>query len=471
MKRIKPPKPAPLDPSLLPAPPAPIAPASDREILLREMREDERGRFDKLLDDSHYLGSTRSAGDRLFLVAERADGPVALFVTGSCCYVIRDRDDWIGWHPRQRAARQKLVVQNRRFALLLPREREPNLASRLLGLFARALPDMWETRFGYRPLMLESFTDPERFEGTCYRAAGWTDVGQSKGFSRARGDLYLRRDSTPKILWMKPLHPRARELLCAPDVHERQETGARSSAHGVLPLAESRWPSLLEALAAARPEGRRAGKYPVRAVLAIVVMALLCGENTVAGFNRFARTLKPDQRAKLGLPRVKGAKAYSIPGYDVYRDILGAVDPAVLAGAINGWLASNAEGLPRALALDGKMIRDLAGTLTLANHETGEPVATAPLKVKEGAGEDAELRAAQRLLEDGPALDGAIVTADALHAQDETARIITGKGGDYLLQAKGNRRSVRDALAAKTREARELLKKRRSNAAASRPGR
>ena len=110
---------------------------------------------------------------------------VALLAWGPCCYALQDRDDWIGWSRTFRATRQKLVVQLRR--LLIPEAtREPNLASQALGAVTRELPALWEKRFGYRPVLATTFSDREVHAGTCYRAAGWLPVGESKGYARHR---------------------------------------------------------------------------------------------------------------------------------------------------------------------------------------------------------------------------------------------------------------------------------------------
>jgi hypothetical protein len=100
-------------------------------------------------------------------------------------------------------------------------------------------------------------------------------------------------------------------------------------------------------------------------------------------------------------------------------------------------LQARAGTLPAALALDGKMIRDHLGLLTLAQHEDGAPVAVAVYDQKEHT-ERCEQTAAAALLETLPALDGQLITADPLHCQRGHARAIVEKGGDYLLQVKGN---------------------------------
>ncbi len=108
---------------------------------------------------------------------------------GAACYSIKDRDRWIGWSPTLRAERQKLIVQNRRFLMLVEKGKHPNLASRILGAATRALPKHWEERFGCRPVLAETFTDIEQFHGTCYKAAGWEAVGMSKGYARHHADF------------------------------------------------------------------------------------------------------------------------------------------------------------------------------------------------------------------------------------------------------------------------------------------
>lgn len=114
------------------------------------------------------------------------------------------------------------------------------------------------------------------------------------------------------------------------------------------------------------------------------------------------------------------------------------MDPEAFAWILNDWLACRSGSLPQALALDGKMIRDHIGLLTLAQHEDGAPQALAVYDQKEGT-ERCEQTAAADLLEKLPALDGKIITADPLHCQRKTARLIVEKGGDFLLQIKGKK--------------------------------
>ena len=117
------------------------------------------------------------------------------------------------------------------------------------------------------------------------------------------------------------------------------------------------------------------------------------------------------------------------------------MDPQAFAQRLSQWLLGRAGSLPSALAMDGKMIRDHIGLLTLAQHEDGAPQAVAVYDQKEGT-ERCEQTAALALLESVDAWDGQMITADPLHCQRKVARAIVEKGGDYLLQIKGNQKRL-----------------------------
>jgi hypothetical protein len=167
-------------------------------------------------------------------------------------------------------------------------------------------------------------------------------------------------------------------------------------------------------------------------------MALLCGCRQISEIARFATRLTPRQRADLGLPIRKGTKRfYEVPGYNVFYDVLTRMDPEPFSEILSQWLGQQAGALPGALALDGKMIRGIIGTVSLVDVEDGSPVAVAIMDQKENT-DRCELKAAQQLIESLPSLNGKTLTADPLHCQKETARAIVEKGGDYFLQIKGN---------------------------------
>ena len=104
------------------------------------------------------------------------------------------RDRFIGWCPSERERNLQLIVNNARF-LILPWVQSQNLASKLLALAARLLPQDWHDRYAYRPVLLETFVDTQRFTGTCYKAANWIPVGQTQG--RGKLDRFFHKADLP----------------------------------------------------------------------------------------------------------------------------------------------------------------------------------------------------------------------------------------------------------------------------------
>jgi len=398
---------------------------------------DQVAAFDQQLAAQHYLGAGRPVGDYLRQIVERDGRPVALLVWGPACYALKDRDLWISWSVNQRVERLKLIVQNRRFLLLTPKGAAPNLASQSLAAAVRALPDQWRQHFGYRPLLAESFTDPEAHAGTCYKASNWEAVGLSAGYSRHRADFYVPNDR-PKKLWLYPLCPDAKALLRSAQLPEALRPALIAGPSGTLPVKVGQMDSLLDVFRRAPDPRERNTRYRIGPVLTIIAMALMAGRREIAEIARFATTLTQPLRRRLNLPLKKGTKRFhQVPGYDVFYQVLTRMDPEGFATLLTDWLQHHHGQLPAALALDGKMIRDHIGLLTLAQHEDGAPQALAVFDQKENTPR-CEQSTATALLEKLPALDGKIVTADPLHCQRKTARVIVDKGGDYLFQIKGN---------------------------------
>lgn len=417
-------------------PPAPPLPA-DSLIEVRVAAPAEAAELAALLNEGHYLGADHPVGDHLRQVVTRAGRRVAVLAWGPACYALKDRDRWIGWDATRRVERLSLLVQNRRFLLLVARGAAPNLASQVLAAAVRALPGHWLERFGYRPLLAETFTDPEAYQGTCYKASAWEPVGTSQGYGRHRADFY-REHGKPKHLWLRPLHPSAKTLLRAaePALPDSCRAGLRRAPTGTLPLKNAQLPSLLETLRAVPDPRSKNTRFKIGPVLSIVALALLAGRRDIASIWRMAHLLDQNQRLLLALPRDAGKKVRLAPGYSVFYEVLTRLDPEAFAHVLNRWLAAHAGTLPGALALDAKFIREAVGVLSLVEADTGVPVALAVVDQKENTPRSEQARAAELLAT--AALDERIVTGDALHATREQARTIMGKGGDYLLQIKGN---------------------------------
>jgi hypothetical protein len=144
---------------------------------------------------------------------DRSPNGILLAVLGfaSSAWRLSSRDQFIGWNDEQRIANLRYVVSNARF-LILPWIRRPNLASRILGGIVRRLPQDWEERYHYRPILLETFVQLDRFTGTCYKAANWIRFGTTDGYS-----LYgkKQKEQVPtKAVFVYPLTRKFREILC-----------------------------------------------------------------------------------------------------------------------------------------------------------------------------------------------------------------------------------------------------------------
>ena len=167
------------------------------------------------MESSHYLGAGPLCGAQLRYLVRCREGLLGALAFSASAWRLGTRDRWIGWSERARLRNLKFVVANSRF-LLVPRI--PNLASHVLSRCAARLAADWQDRYGYKPLLVESFVDPDRFGGTCYRAAGWIRLGATAG--RGRQDRDHRRQCGVKEVFILPLDPAAKEQLCVEPVRE-----------------------------------------------------------------------------------------------------------------------------------------------------------------------------------------------------------------------------------------------------------
>jgi len=169
----------------------------------------------EFIERYHYLAYRVPVGANLrYIVCSPRCGEqvLACLLWSSPAWKMTPREQWIGWNQEQRAQNLQLVVNNSRF-LILPWVRVRGLASMILGQCARQLPDDWELRYGYRPLLLETLVDACRFRGTCYRAANWLHVGQTTGRGRMDRE-HQRHGQAIKDIYVYPLVRDARQRLC-----------------------------------------------------------------------------------------------------------------------------------------------------------------------------------------------------------------------------------------------------------------
>ncbi|MBD3349681.1 MAG: DUF4338 domain-containing protein [Candidatus Eisenbacteria bacterium] len=166
--------------------------------------------FASLIEEHHYLGYTQPVGEHLKYLVYARSRPVAAFAWSSAPRHLGPRDRFIGWSKEARRARIHLLAYGTRF-LIMPWVEVPHLASHLLGRMARRLPRDWEALYGHTILYLESFVEPGRYRGTCYRAANWRFLGLTTG--RGKDDQTKRANRPLKEVLGYPLTGRFRELL------------------------------------------------------------------------------------------------------------------------------------------------------------------------------------------------------------------------------------------------------------------
>jgi hypothetical protein len=175
---------------------------------------DNRALFRQYIQRYHYLGYKVPCGAQLrYFVRSRplSNRIVACLLFTSAALKISPRDRWIGWNNQARKYNLPRIINNSRF-LIFPWIQVQQLASKILSFVIHQLPDDWLEAYRVRPLLLESFVDPQRYSGTCYRAANWIHVGTTQGRGRMDRNQDVQRHV--KEIFLYPLHPNAREILC-----------------------------------------------------------------------------------------------------------------------------------------------------------------------------------------------------------------------------------------------------------------
>ena len=166
--------------------------------------------FNALLAQHHYLGYTQPVGEHLKYLVYAGQRPIACLAWSSAPRHLAPRDRFIGWSLSARRRNLRLIAYSPRF-LVLPWVSVKHLASHLLGAIMRRLSADWERRYGHPIYFAETFVDPERYAGTCYRAANWIPLGVTTG--RGKDDQTHRAKRSRKEVLGYILHPRFRELL------------------------------------------------------------------------------------------------------------------------------------------------------------------------------------------------------------------------------------------------------------------
>lgn len=167
-------------------------------------------RWKSYVDNYHMLGEKSVFGSRLQYIIKSGDIELGCMQFSASAWALKDRDNWIGWSIADKTARLNLIVNNSRY-LIFPWVNIKNLASKALSLAVKQIQEDWLREYCYSPVLLETFVDLEHFKGTCYKAANWKYLGETKG--RGRMDKNKEYALSKKAIFMYPLQRNFKEVL------------------------------------------------------------------------------------------------------------------------------------------------------------------------------------------------------------------------------------------------------------------
>lgn len=445
-------------------------PAEERllaEVRVRLISPGERERFDELMEKEHYLHNATAVGQVLRYVAVYQGRWVALLTFCSAALHLKFRDRLLEWTARQVAERRHLIGQNSRFLILPSTGRWPNLASRVLKLTCERLSRDWQEHFGHPVLLVETFVDPQRYRGTCYQAAGWQALGQTKGFERSRQDYYVNHEH-PKELWVRPLGPEALEQLRAKELAAHLRNGA-APLPPPAPVSTSSMGSFWEFARKRLKDPRQAQglRHSFASMATVAALAIAAGCQGPHAIAEFAQSLNHGQRRQLRFRRIAGTRhQFAMPCERTFERFFKMISSEELVAVLAEWMATLDPHPVTILHLDGKAIRNAdpaparlredpalvaaaasvdttaelqkpkaEKALMLVNFQTPSQRVVDQIAVPQDTNEEAAVAAHLPKMD----LAGVMVIADAAHTVKANCRLITQeKGGDYIFFLKGN---------------------------------
>jgi hypothetical protein len=420
-------------------PSLPEAPDVVKGVEVRLMEAPEKARWEELIRWHHYLGFQGMIGQSLRYVAVYKDRWLALLGWAGAALKCKVRDQWIGWTPALKIQRLPLVANNCRF-LILPEVAVPNLASRILALNLKRLSQDWQATYGHPIYLVETFVDPRFYRGTCYKAAGWLLLGNTRGFANNHGTY--THHGFAKSVFVRSLRAKACEKLSDPYAQTELKPMVTS-----LKLSEDDAELLHKALLKI-PDCRMARgiRHNKLAILSIAVCATLCGASGFDAIAQWGQACSQKMRKRLRCRKNPRTGLYDAPSEPAIRRFIQALDAQAVDKAVSGWVQSTVErGL--VASVDGKTLK---GART-ANGQVKLLAAFCPgsgavLAQQEIPSSTNEIPIAKKLLADVP-LEGAVVTADAMHTQRATAEfVVEEKKADYLFTVKENQPFLMEAI-------------------------
>ncbi|WP_168433638.1 ISAs1 family transposase [Pontiella sulfatireligans] len=410
---------------------------------IRLTRKDEQDCYEQFIDEQHYLKSAQLVGEQLRYVVEYEGKWLALLSWNAGSYHLADRDKWIGWSDAQRRIRLPFVANNSRF-LILEGKGCPNLASRAMKLCMQRLGHDWNEAYGHGLLVAESFVDPQLFRGTAYKASGWTLLGETKGYARARKEYYTEHNS-PKQLYARALRPDALELLCADQMPEpwcdgelEPKVRCRTKSAELCSIRD-----IFE-----ETEDYRTGanwSYTISGLLTLILCATLAGmASGQRDLAEYAQDLSQSQLRALGFRRNRKTGKIPAPSETSFFRLLKNIPPDTLQEKLLACLDHLlGPAAPRLIIIDGKELRSSQGLQLVSAFcgETGRFLGAQAVEKKTN-----EIPVARELIKEC-AEDGAMLLVDALHSQNKLARTSVQECGvDYFMTVKKNQPALRERL-------------------------
>lgn len=409
-------------------------------LVVRPIIPDEQERFDKLMAAHHYLGFPRVVWERILYVAERQGQWLALLAWTSGAQKVGCRDRWIGWDDALRQSRLRLIANNTRF-LILPDVSEKNLASQILSLNLKRLSRDWQSFYGHPILLAETFVDPKRFRGTCYCAANWTRLGQTRGFGKKNGRWV--EHGHRKWIFVFPIGKRIRERLSDP------QTDPVSNQTGVYRMNTSRLPmhgkqGLLSVLRDINdPRSRLGRQHPLDSIVAICLCAVLSGARSYQAIADWAKSLTQKQLLKFGIHKKRP------PSEPCIRRVLQSINAQEVDDKFSEWFHGGNSFKNTTISLDGKALKgarnkhDKRPLMLLSAVLHHEKAIIAQTQVSEKSNEIPAIKDLLAPLD----ITGSIVTLDALHTQVESSCfLVKEKHADFFMTVKENQPKLLAAL-------------------------
>lgn len=399
---------------------------------------DERQRMRALLSAHHYLGNPALVGERLCYVATLNDTWVALCIWAGAALKNGPRDQLLGWNESHKAAQLHLVVNNVRF-LILPHVQVLHLASRVLSANLRVLRSDWQSRYGHDVLLAETFVDGARFKGTCYRAANWRFIGQTRGYARKQQGY--QHHGQKKDVYIYELKRKACTVLSAP-----LESPDKKELQTMTTLNVEKLPQGIHSLsgrlrALVDPRKARGKRHSLGAIYRVCITATLCGVKSFEAIEQWARAQSKEVLEKLGCRKGRP------PSERTIRRMLQQTGQS-LDEVIGEWQAQWVPLKDQAVAIDGKTLRGSHGgeqvpkhLISVVTHNDGYVLAQ-----KEVSDKTNEITVAIPVL-NRVEIKGAVVTGDAMHTQRELAQyVVEERQADYVFTVKDNQPTLKQDI-------------------------